>query len=39
MSAIPDSHRDLAEGESLAILTTIGADGFPQSTPRVPSPP
>ena len=32
MSAIPDSHRELAETAGIAILTTLGADGFPQST-------
>ena len=32
MSAISDSHRALAEDGSLAILSTFGADGFPQTT-------
>ena len=29
---IPDSHRDLAESAGTAVLTTLGPDGFPQST-------
>ncbi len=29
---IPDSHRDLLDGPLTAILTTIGADGLPQSS-------
>jgi PPOX class probable F420-dependent enzyme len=31
-SLIPDSHRDLAEHAAVAILSTLGPDGFPQST-------
>jgi PPOX class probable F420-dependent enzyme len=31
-SLIPQSHRDLAENAAVAILTTFGPDGFPQST-------
>ena len=29
---IPDTHRDLAEAPGVAILTTLGADGYPQTT-------
>jgi PPOX class probable F420-dependent enzyme len=29
---IPDSHRDLLEARGVAVLTTLGADGYPQST-------
>jgi PPOX class probable F420-dependent enzyme len=32
MSLIPDSHRDLAANAPVAILTTSGLDGFPQTT-------
>jgi PPOX class probable F420-dependent enzyme len=32
VNAIPTSHRDLAEQAGIAILSTFGADGFPQST-------
>ncbi|MCH7739047.1 MAG: pyridoxamine 5'-phosphate oxidase family protein [Chloroflexi bacterium] len=28
-----DDQRDLLEGRHLAVITTIGADGYPQSTP------
>ena len=28
-----DEQRDLLEGRHLAVITTIGADGYPQSTP------
>jgi PPOX class probable F420-dependent enzyme len=31
-SVIPDSHRELAEKAGIAILSTFGPDGFPQST-------
>ncbi len=31
MAAFPDSHRDLLESQ-VAILTTLGPDGFPQAT-------
>jgi PPOX class probable F420-dependent enzyme len=29
---IPDTHRDLVEAPGVAILTTLGADGYPQTT-------
>jgi PPOX class probable F420-dependent enzyme len=32
MSIIPDSHRRLAEAAGIAVLSTFGPDGFPQST-------
>jgi PPOX class probable F420-dependent enzyme len=32
LNAIPISHRDLAEAAGIAVLSTIGPDGFPQST-------
>lgn len=32
MNLIPDSHSDLAANAAVAILSTIGADGFPQTT-------
>ncbi len=32
MSIIPDSHRELAEAAGIAVLSTFGPDGFPQST-------
>ena len=28
-----DEQTDLLEGRHLAVITTIGADGYPQSTP------
>ena len=31
-SAIPASHRDLLEAPTVGTLTTVGADGYPQST-------
>jgi PPOX class probable F420-dependent enzyme len=31
-TTIPASHTDLAEGPNTAVLTTVGADGQPQST-------
>jgi len=31
-AVIPDSHRDLMDGPLTAILTSIGADGLPQSS-------
>jgi PPOX class probable F420-dependent enzyme len=30
--SIPESHRSLAETAGTAVLTTLGPDGFPQST-------
>lgn len=32
MTLIPDSHRDLLDKSQVAILTTKGPDGFPQTT-------
>jgi PPOX class probable F420-dependent enzyme len=32
MSIIPDSHRDVAESAGIAVLSTIGSGGYPQST-------
>ena len=29
---IPDSHRDLAECPPVAALTTLGSDGYPQTS-------
>lgn len=29
---VPDSHRDLLEATGVAVLSTVGADGRPQST-------
>jgi PPOX class probable F420-dependent enzyme len=29
---IPESHRDVAEAETMAVLGTLGPDGFPQLT-------
>lgn len=31
-SLIPDTHRELAESAGTAILSTLGPDGFPQTT-------
>jgi PPOX class probable F420-dependent enzyme len=31
-SPIPSSHRAILEAPGVAVLTTVGADGFPQST-------
>ena len=31
-ATIPDSHRDLLEAPGVAVLSTLGADGRPQST-------
>jgi len=31
-TTIPDSHADLLDGPNTAVLTTVGADGQPQST-------
>jgi PPOX class probable F420-dependent enzyme len=31
-ATIPDSHRDLADRGGIAILSTFGVDGFPQTT-------
>jgi len=31
-AAIPSSHRDLLEAPVVGTLTTVGADGYPQST-------
>jgi PPOX class probable F420-dependent enzyme len=31
-AAIPASHRDLLETPGVGLLTTVGADGYPQST-------
>src|SRR6266545_4864264 len=33
MAAIPQSHRDLFDKKSFAMLATVGADGSPQVTP------
>lgn len=32
MTTIPDTHMDLIEATNTAVLTTVGADGRPQST-------
>lgn len=32
MAEIPDSHRDIVEAPTIAVLGTLGADGFPQLT-------
>ncbi|HEX8803540.1 MAG TPA: PPOX class F420-dependent oxidoreductase [Acidimicrobiales bacterium] len=31
-AALPDSHRDLLEAPGVAVLSTLGPDGWPQST-------
>lgn len=31
-ATIPDSHADLLDGRNTSVLTTVGADGHPQST-------
>ena len=32
MVEIPDTHRDVAEAQTMAVLGTLGPDGFPQLT-------
>jgi PPOX class probable F420-dependent enzyme len=33
MAVIPDTHRDILEGQSFAHIATIGPDGAPQNNP------
>ncbi|MAT05716.1 MAG: PPOX class F420-dependent enzyme [Acidimicrobiaceae bacterium] len=32
IASIPETHRDLIEARGVAVLSTVGSDGYPQST-------